>query len=101
MQQQDDSGWDADDPEYVVARIRAVADSMVRVWRGQPLDAVEQELRRRLATLGRDWPAELVEHLVRGIADPHWHWKHPLQALGLGRRFHARVRAMPLEPTDP
>ena len=101
MHRQEDSGWDEDDPEYVVARIRAVADSMGPAWRGRPLAAVEHELRRRLAIVGRDGPAELIEHLARGIADPRWHWKHPLQALGLGLRFHARARTFPLEPTDP
>jgi hypothetical protein len=90
----DDSGWDDDDPEYLLARIRAVVDDMARCWRGRPLASIEDELRRRLTPLGREWPPELVEHLVRRIGDPRWSWKHPLQALDLGRRFNARARAI-------
>lgn len=88
----DDDGWGADDPEFVMARIGGVVTSMSRTWRGRPLDAVEAELRRRLCSVGDDWPPELVEHLSRQIADPRWPWKHPLRALDLSRRFNARAR---------
>jgi hypothetical protein len=91
----DETGWDDDDPEYLLARIRAVVDSMARTWRGHPLGAIEQELRRRLSVLGTDWPPELLEHLTRQIDDPRWPWKHPLQALDLSRRYNARARAHP------
>ena len=88
----DDLGWADDDPEYLLARIHGVVDHLARDWRGQPLAAIEHELRRRLATFGDDWPPELVEHLARRIRDPYWAWKHPLQALDLSRRFNARAR---------
>jgi hypothetical protein len=91
----DDSGWADDDPEYLLARIHAVVDSMARRWRGRPLEAIEQELDRRLERLGQDWPPELLEHLAREIRDPHWPWKHPLQAWDLSRRFNARARTRP------
>lgn len=87
-----DDGWGPDDPEYLMARVRAVVESMAGVWRGRPLPAIEQELSRRLAALGQDWPPELLEHLARGIGDPRWAWKHPLQALDLSRRYNARAR---------
>jgi hypothetical protein len=88
------SGWDADDPEYLLARIRGVVEDMSRRWRGRPSALVEAELRRRLAPLGEHWPPELIEVLVRRIGDPRWSWKHPLQALDLGRRFNARARTL-------
>jgi hypothetical protein len=91
----DDSGWADDDPEYLLARIRGVVDSMSPAWRGGSRDAIEQELRRRLAVLGHDWPPELLEHLVLQIRDPNWPWKHPLRAWDLSRRFNARARAHP------
>jgi hypothetical protein len=91
----DDSGWADDDPEYLLARITAVADNMGRTWRGRPLAAVEHELQRRLSVLGGDWPPELLEHLARQVRDPHWPWKHPLQALDLSRRFNAAARMRP------
>ncbi|MGH3365825.1 MAG: hypothetical protein ACRDOY_01310 [Nocardioidaceae bacterium] len=88
----DDWGWADDDPDYLAARIRAVVDSMAVRWRGRPLADIEAELRRRLPPLGPDWPAEATEHLARRISDPHWHWKHPVQALDLMQRFHRRTR---------
>lgn len=91
----DDSGWAADDPEYLLARIRAVVDSMAPRWRGRPLQAIERELDRRLSRLGHDWPPELLEHLARQVRDPHWPWKHPRQAWDLSRRFNARARTRP------
>ena len=88
----DDTGWADDDPEYLLARIGGVVDDLAQDWRGQPLVAIEHELLRRLSAFGDDWPPELVEHLTRRIRDPHWPWKHPLQALDLSRRFNARAR---------
>jgi hypothetical protein len=90
----DGSGWDADDPEYLLARIGGVVDDMSRRWRGRPAARVEVELRRRLAPLGERWPPELIEFLVRRIRDPRWAWKHPLQAMDLGRRYNARARML-------
>ncbi|MGH3354801.1 MAG: hypothetical protein ACRDOJ_02825 [Nocardioidaceae bacterium] len=91
----DESGWADDDPEYLMARIRGIVDSMAAGWRGHPLTDIEMELRRRLSRLGDDWPPELVEHLVRHIRDPRWPLKHPLQALDLGRRFQRRAGELP------
>jgi hypothetical protein len=91
----EDSGWDHDDPEYLLARISGVVVSMTRGWRGSSLEAIEPELRRRLSVLGYDWPPELLEHLARQIRDPHWPWKHPVQAWDLSRRFNAAARAHP------
>lgn len=87
-----DDGWADDDPEYLAARILVVVERMAPAWRGRALGEVEAELRSRLRALGDDWPPELVEHLARQVADPHWPWKHPAQALDLSRRFHARTR---------
>jgi hypothetical protein len=91
MGRTDDAGWAADDPEYLLARVRAVTDSMAAGWRGRPWRAIEVELTPRLAALGGEWPPELVEHLARRIGDPRWTWKHPWQALDLSRRFNARA----------
>ena len=94
----DESGWAEDDPEYLMARIRAIVDSMSRRWRGRPLAVIEAELYRRLSVfdeLGEQWPPELIEHLARRIRDPYWPWKHPLQALDLSRRYNARARTRP------
>ncbi len=91
----EDSGWEHDDPEYQLARISGVVVSMTRAWRGCSVEAIEPELRRRLAVLGHDWPPELLEHLAQQIRDPHWPWKHPLQAWDLSRRFNAAARAHP------
>ena len=91
----DETGWAEDDPEYLLARIGAVVDSMGRPWRGRPVAEIEGELRRRLAVYGEEWPPELIEHLARRIGDPHWPWKHPLRALDLSRRFNARARTQP------
>ena len=88
----DDSGWAPDDPEYLLARVQAITSTMSTGWRGRPLGLIEAELCRRLSRLGGDWPPELVEHFARYIGDPHWPWKHPLQALDLSRRYNARVR---------
>jgi hypothetical protein len=96
----DDDGWAEDDPEYLLARIRAVADSMAKAWRGRPLPLITAELRHRLARLvpsavspGQQWPPELLELLARDIGDPRWPWKHPVQAWDLSRRYHAAARA--------
>jgi hypothetical protein len=96
----DDDGWAEDDPEYLLARIRAVVDSMAKVWRGRPLPLITDELRRRLSRLvpagvspNAQWPQELLEVLARDIGDPRWPWKHPVQAWGLSRRYHAAARA--------
>jgi len=87
-----DTGWSEDDPEYLLARIRAVAQSMSAQWRGRPWPVIRAELCRRLAPFGYDWPPELLEHLARDIADPHWPLKHPLQAWDLSRRFNLAAR---------
>ena len=91
----DDTGWADDDPEYVLARMGVVVDRMTGSFRGHPRPEIERELRRRLAHLGDDWAPELIEHLARGIHDPRWSWKHPLQALDLSRRYNARARGRP------
>ncbi|HEX2175535.1 MAG TPA: hypothetical protein VHG70_06465 [Nocardioidaceae bacterium] len=91
----DESGWAEDDPEYLMARIHAIVDNMSGRWRGRPLTVIEGELHRRLSVFGEQWPPELIEHLARRIGDPHWPWKHPLQALDLSRRYNTRARTYP------
>jgi hypothetical protein len=87
-----DTGWSEDDPEYLLARIHAVAQSMSAQWRGRPWHAIRDELHQRLAAFGDEWPPELIEHLARDIGDPLWPWKHPLQAWDLSRRFNTAAR---------